>query len=87
VTDLIQYASASAVSIDKQVKRQARAVATSGAGGKKAIIDGYIVSTARTSNGTLTRVIDPPAIISFMNFGPNPVPASPDAPFTVGRRL
>lgn len=87
MTDLIQYACASAVPIDKQVKRQARAVATSGAGGKKAIIDGYIVSTARTSNGTLTRVIDPPAIISFMNFGPNPVPASPDAPFTVGRSL
>ena len=68
MTALVQYACASAVPIDKQVKRQARAVSTSGAGGKKSIIDGYIVSTARTSNGTLTRVIDPPAIISFVSW-------------------
>lgn len=87
MTDLIQYASVSAVSIDKQVKRQARAVATSGAGGKKAIIDGYIVSTMRTSNGTLTRVVDTPAVISFMNFGFNPTSGTEEGPPAVGRSL
>lgn len=68
MTDLIQYACASAIAVDKQVKRQAQAVATSGAGGKKSIIDGYIVATARTSNGTITRVIDTPAQITWLSW-------------------
>lgn len=64
MANTVQYASASAVTIAGQVGRQARAVVASGAGGKKSIIDGYIVTTARTSGGTLSRVVDPPALIT-----------------------
>lgn len=61
--DLVQYASSSAISIHKQVQRSAAATKRSGASGKKSVVDGYIVSTCVTNNGTLTKVVDTPAFL------------------------
>lgn len=68
MADIVQYAAGSAIKNDKQIRRQARAVSVSGAGGKKSIIDGYVVITTRTAGGTMTRVVDTPAIVSFVSW-------------------
>lgn len=63
--DLVQYGAASAVYLHKRILRAAKAMELSGASSKKSITDGYIVTNTRTSGGTLSRVIDPPAFIGW----------------------
>ena len=62
--DLIQYGCASATSLHKRLQRDAGAVKRAGAGGKKSIVEGYIVSTVVTGSGTLTKVVDTPAFLA-----------------------
>ena len=65
--DIVKYVGASAVRHHKWIQRVAAAARLGGAGsGKKSIIDGYITSTVVTdANNSVTRVIDPPAIVSW----------------------
>lgn len=64
VGDLIQYGAASAISLHKRLQRDAGAVKRSGAGGKKAIVEGYIVSTVVSGSGSITKVVDTPAFLA-----------------------
>lgn len=62
--DLIQYGAVSAISLHKRLQRDAGAVKRSGAKGKKSIVEGYIVSTLVSGQGTLTKVVDTPAFLA-----------------------
>lgn len=64
MSDLIQYGAASATSLHKRLQRDAGVVKRAGAGGKKSIVEGYIVSTVVTGSGTLTKVVDTPAFLA-----------------------